>query len=804
MPDTKTKKIPENDNQGIYDQEFERMRASGVMGKDPETKSLTPKELETAENEVQDQIGEGYHEESGGRLRSSLPALGRPKKKAKSKKKLLFIGGGVGLGFLALLILLIMFLSSFKAVHFSTVLRSVGFARFNLYMKKQFARTTFNAAVLTDESSGKFKLKDRGLLDKLSRVNPEKQLAKLGREGTLKFEFEGGRKWGGLRSTNTFKGIEINGERINLDDIARKFGYESYNKIGIADIRGKLGVRAEFVNRVRSGLAEPLSLEGRAFRSSVYDGLRQAAGIRMYKWLNKGREYLGKNPDEARIKNLEDGKAQTGEEGRAKPRSNIDDVNEGADELAEEAENALKEGRQPRKISPKVTRLNGFAQNLSTGVFAATTACIIHDLNESFKEVTPAREKQAAAFGHSIHTTADQIKSGDVAAEAVGAENERWEGAEQAAFYKQAAGYPISTEDEKQVATAPSVLPPASKFANILDDVDTVMKTAVGGPFIAILGNVPGLGDLLKKGQDKLIDVGCQTVLNPFVQGTIAAGEVGIAIFTAGTAEGVLQAIKVGLQAGLKFAGTVGVGELLGSLIESAMQSYSGTDFSATSSGTNLYNSGSVTTDYLQQTGTRKITYGRPMDPAETIASQEVAISDLKATQNKRGFAGRYFAADNPFSLVGRLAAIVPTNSSGWLGSIKHFGASLINSLVRLPGVLASIFIPQQKVAAASGSGDYSSFGVNGWGWTNEEQARLDSDEAFAPENLAEYVEPRLDELNDKYGPCYSYVMQHEKPGDCDSKLKPGSATYEEALRWRAYMAESYAAEELAKDLEVN
>jgi len=66
------------------------------------------------------------------------------------------------------------FLSSFKAVHFSTVLRSAGFARFNLYNSRMFAQTAFDAAVLSEGSTGSLKIEEGRipLISRLKRLIP--------------------------------------------------------------------------------------------------------------------------------------------------------------------------------------------------------------------------------------------------------------------------------------------------------------------------------------------------------------------------------------------------------------------------------------------------------------------------------------------------------------------------------------------------------------------------------------------------------------------------------------------------------
>lgn len=740
---------------------------------------------------------------------SNIPSGGKKKGGWSKKKTALLLGGGLGLGLVIVIMVVMLSLSSLKAVHFATVLRSVGFARFNMYMNRQFGQTLFDAATLTDTSTGKVPLGKRSLVDRLRGVNPERQLTQLGNENKLRFEFETESKWGGLKKTNNFRGVRVSAEgtnlkSISLDDVSQRLTGKNFNDLGLLDYRAKAQVKAAFVDDVmKNGLGETLALKGRMARSSIYDGLRQATGIKLKKWKKAAKEYKGASAEEARNKNIDEGLTDIDKNGEAKPGSGLNDVDEAAEQEAKAAEESAKKGtKQVKELSPKLKAVNSVAQDISAGVFVATVACVVHDLDNSFKSMAKPREQQVARFGHSAQTTADQIKKGDVAAEAVGAEATRWGSANSAYFYKVSTGQKVTEQDRKQLSEVATVTPPSSGFGDVIGIVNEVMEMSLGGPFVAILENVPVIGDVVGGTKKKLIDVGCNAVLNEFVQYGVAGAEIGLAVFTAGSSEGIAQGIITGLKASAKFAGTVAIGELMGQMIQSAVDTYAGTDFSATNSNEQLYNNQAVATDYLQQTGTRRISYGRKLTPQETQESQTLALNELRNRYNQGSFSERYFAIDNPFSLVGKMSAIVPQNLSGIarssqrsLLSVMSSGASLIQNFT---DPLSQLFFGSKLAYAAPNSTDYGSFGVDEFGWSNAELQRIEYDESFSLDNLTNFVEPQLDTLNQKYEKCYTYTLQVEKPGDCDDL---GS---EEALRWRAYMAKSYAADELGKDLEVD
>ncbi|MDL2341589.1 MAG: hypothetical protein QFB87_00735 [Patescibacteria group bacterium] len=716
----------------------------------------------------------------------------------KNKNKLI-VGGGIGGG--ALLIIgfaffLFAFLGPLKTVHFATILRSVGFARFNLYTRRVYARTTFDAAVLTSDSTGNFKLEKRSLSEKLRRVNPEKQLRVLGNEDALKFKFDGKSTFGGLRKTNAFKGVEVNGKSITLDELAKQNfpKAESYDKLSA---RQRWTVESQFVSQIQTGLSDRLSVGNRAFRSSVYNGFRQAAGISMVKWVNKAKEFAGKTPAEAEKLNLQETEQRISGAGA---KSGISEINNEADQYRKDVLKAAEAGKPTADVRP-ISKLNGKIADASGGVFLATAACIIHDLNNSIAQAKLQRERGSLQMGHDVLTAADQIKKGDITGEALGAENARWDGAEGSVLYKQATGENITRADTNQLSSIPTT-DPQSTFGDVISIVNGVADNiTIPVPGLASALHAIGLGSVVTGIQDKE----CEVILNQYVQYGIAGGELVVTVATVGGAEGVIQGIKAALYGALKLTGTVGLGEILGKLIDNSIKNIAGTEYSGVQTGTDLYSQSAVGVDALAQPGNRMISYGRHLDSQEVTGSQQLAMSEIKAENSKSSAANRYLAIDNPTSLLGSLVAKMPVSFSTLFLSLRSSMLHLSNLLVspgNLMGSFGSLLTAGHPAFAASvttvNGGD---FGIDEQGWSNQELDRIDTDPSFSGLALAQFVEPRYDELDSKYSPCYTYELQSQKPSNCDDLLSPKSANYEESLKWRAYMAESYAADSLSKNL---
>lgn len=737
-----------------------------------------------------DTVGKGYSSEDfKERLAKRFGNGKNPAKKAGKLKKWGFIGG-IFAAFSTVIIaaiVLITLVGPYKEVHFATVLRSVGMARYMYDMKRQFASTTFNAATLTDSSTGNIKLGSTSLIQKLRGINPEKQLTILGKEGTLKFDFTTSCKWGCAKTTSNLRGVVIDGKEITLDSFAPEG--KTYNDLSI---REKMNVKNQFSNAIKDGLADRLSIEGRAFRSSIFNGLRQVTGISMTKWAMKARDYIGKSPAEAKAKNITDTAERVSGDGRAT--SSVGAIEDGADAATDPA-NADKAAKA-KLAREKAVRMSETAGKASLVVLAATTGCIIHDLNNSFVAIQTDREQQMARLGHDALTTADQTKVGDTVGEAVGADNSRWDGAENSVLYKQSVGETVTDADLAQINEIPASSQD-SGFAKTIGVLEATIDTATSGGMNLL---IPGFSAIQNDAQD----IGCQVVLNPNVQWAIAGGDLVISAIATFYSAGGAGAARVGAQAALEgtvrnllyMGASMGVGEFIGSLIDKAVDNF--TSFSGAETGTSLYNDTAVSVNYLEQTGTRQITYGAPESPQEAAQSDQIALQDLKSSYNDSSFNERYFALSNPFSLTSRAIPLLPTS----LSDMGSFLPKLFNSIFSSPLRFFGSLFGSGKVAAATPPFDYSPYSAQ-WGWTTAEMDKVDNDPSFLPQALTDYYADHMDDKDSngqtfysRYEQCYSAILQKDIPGYCTGDYLGTDL----ALHWRYYQSMYLASDWLSSD----
>jgi hypothetical protein len=733
------------------------------------------------------------------------------------RKKKFFIAGFAGsiglllIGLIVMVAILFSLFGSLKVVHFSTILRSAGFARFNLYMQDDYGRTIFDAATLTSNSTGTSggELGDRSLLQKLLRVNPEARLTELGEEGTLKFDFQAGSSWGGLKKTNTFKGVEIAASdgtvsSIQLDTIAQQVAGKSFNDLGPID---RFKVRTEFIQQVNdAGLADRLALEGMSFRSSIYNGLRQLADIPMFTWLAGQQKSFAKDTEAEALKEevIDDNNEVSN--GTTTIDTGIDAIDGPAQEDAQDTLTAAEKGLSttPTSVSmakkvPLAKKL-GVVDDVSNVALLATISCIGQSLDNSILQMGQQDQLKALRLGHAALTTGDQIKQGDnVNSEEVGAEADIYNNADTAVMYKEATGVPyVNAADQQQFSEVPNINGAGGALVSVVKIINDVLDAAT-------VAGTGGLAGFFPNGPRKLNTAVCNIVLNQYAQYGLAGAELAISIFTAGTETEAAFALRAALTAafegGLQLGATIGIGELLGNFIDSAVQSAANLDYSATSNGPVGYDEKAVSVDYLQQTGIRQIDYGQPITAAQAASQQQEAENAQVAMNSQQSFTQRYFAISNPYSLLGQVAAILPTNYADVASYAREGLASVVNVFepLHIFNAFSSLLVPPAFAASNQPILTGADKGVDEWGWPQWELNDLDYKPAYDWQANAAFVEPQYDQLNTTYSPCYNTTSDDQGdttqiPAYCTAAFLSTPA----AIHWRGYMWEAYSADHLA------
>jgi hypothetical protein len=778
----------------------EKIKPLAKLGRE-EFDNLTPEQLANIESHIFGDPGRfknpGWYKQQAkaGAARGSKSFLNHLVHK---HKKILMATLAVNV-VVALLLLALFVISPFKSIHFETIMRAANFARFQLLIRKQFSDVIFNAAVLTDDSVGNFK--NSPLVRQIRLAVPDKQLEQLGRSGKIKWEFRDNRSFGDLFQPwkESLKAVTIDGERVDIDTISQEAFGKNYNELSQ---RQRWTIQSRFVRTVNAKLGDLMALMPRHVRWKPQFRVQQRSGMRLSKWLNAGRDYLGLSPDEADAKNAADTARQVWNPGSL-PKSAIPDFNDAAVDRRGELVEAKKAGRPPGKLRSKIAAKAELARGASDVVFASTAYCVSREMIKIFTpEFQASREAQAIRMAGNDMTSADQIKSGDVTTPVVRVASEQWDAqgdipdASSAVLYKQATGQPVpkTSTYQQQIpwlnpmqALGPSGFRAFQEYNNIAGPL------IIDGP----------LGSILKKfgidiGTKQLNDGVCNALLNEYVQYGIAGVETVVAIATLGAAKGFTAAIKGTVELVFHFAVGLGLDALLNILINWTINELAGAYFTGLEQGADRFNTGYVAQSSVAQVSNRSMTYGRPMTQEETNAAQTVAMDTLRAENRDKPFSERYFAIDNPYSLLGLTVARLPASTGGFAASLQN-GLELIGSILSSPlkllGSLNNIFTAFKPAYAAGANTLPTSYGVDQWGWTLQEQERIENDPTFSlfgenggdPPLLAR-VEPRLTELNKRYGKCYddtTFQLQADRPLDCTREL----LSEEDALYWRYYNA---------------
>lgn len=706
---------------------------------------------------------------------------------ARKQKKILLTTLAINVIIAAFLIISFLFIGPLKNVHFDTVLRTANFLQYQMIIRKQFARVVFEASVLTQESVGSYQRSP--LVRQIQMATPDRQIQQLGRDDRVKWEFTENRSFGQniLPIKPTLQAVVIDGERVDIDDLSKEeFGGRTYAQL---ERRERWFIEAKFVNAVNFKLGDIMALLPRHVRWNPMYQMRKISGAKLTGWLNNAKEYAGKDGRQAREQMINEDVASisAAEDTRVRPSGELAD---GVEEHREEVIAATREGRAPGEIRNGLkTRMKyvGAASDVAT---ASTIACVGYELMRYFASAESQRITQSVRFATTAAARGSQTQIGEAhQAEAIGAANANWnavpgEGgvgdASESAIYKIHTGQPVDTLSPQYQKEMNEV--PLLSFDSLL-----------GGFSQAVVGEGATEEDVSNFGSNV-----CGVILAPATQWSITAIEIAVAAATLGSAKGVTAGVKVFAELGFHAAVGYGIGEMMNWLIDLAIRSFASTDFLIEQGVARV---GALNTAYggMAQNSMRTNTMAAPVEHAEAVESQAIAMAEAKHQNQQSSFSNRYFAINNPFSLVGRMVAGMPSSTGGIASAIQNtasFIGSLLSSPFKLVGSVGSSTGLFGTAHAAEASFLDSSFGVEEWGWTVQEMNRIETDDSFSLGPLVARVEPRLAELDAKYNKCYdpsAYAIQSDRPDECTKEF----LTTEDALYWRYYKAMMFAAQHM-------
>ncbi len=718
------------------------------------------------------------------------------------KKTGVIVGIGV-LGLIGILIvMLIGILSQLKVIHFGELLSATGYARFNGIMQERTTQNIFDASVVEGEGS----VRANRLVDRFSVRNAANQVSQLGRDGKFKIELENDR----------LTKVKFEGGEVSIDGISKKLGFgESYEKLGW---REKLTVRSEFSSQLQTQVGENLALEPRYVQGRVFSVISEKVGFKFQRWRNVGRDLLGKKPVEAIA---EDNINSNKEISQGEVESGVSTIDEAAKEYnnedriranIEENGGVLNKQALETAVQEDITKAAGLqevASKISIGAMALSAACMANLTFSNVDKLAEENEKSASLMGLQPLAALDQTKQHKLTNTAYTTAAAQLNGAEQGAAYPYQTNQPVNLDKAEQPKIAPATDPTyADMFASL-----TSPSNYSGIGFV--VGLFPG-GDALKKDADKKF---CEHILSPQGMAEAAALDIAVmAIVGTLTGGGEVAAEEVAGQATVRVA-VKALGEALFStgkslvsaegiakgagtavafggyslILQYVAMAFSGSTFSGSEQGAAYYDRAAVGTNVLQNRQVRS-QYGRPMTDAEARGGDAHYATVMRNGWNQKGLTQRYFAAENPFSLVGMASVYAPTNATGGLEIVRK-GISTLGSALN-PLSLASKLGIMTPVAKAYAADSYNPYGDQiQWGFSPDELNKMRNDPSYTITENEKHITPQqISTLDGTIGKCFDPATSQysvnkgidratARGGDCGAD-KLGT---DEAFRYRLY-----------------
>lgn len=713
-----------------------------------------------------------------------------------SKKKYI-IGAAIPI---TLIILILFLMSALKIPNYAANIAAFRLSRAAMQYTKASSAIDAEKAAIDSADDGMYssiKRKYGSLRDstwgKLDEYRPNKLYKNMKASDRISYVYKD-RKILGV-NVPKLEAVVIDGEKIPINE--KKFGrlWSNYKE------------RIRFSAQIDANVDQALRGRSSLIRSRVANEIREAYGIRLMFWEKLGRNYQGLKATEADRLLLRDNEKNLKSEAKNPPVS--EDMKTTATEVETQvsediaddvkATEMLENGGITQEASDVATK--GLERSTFSNVFRtvvglinpvydiAVPACLIYDgsMYKPGGDIDQQSEGATKAY-YALSTAGDQQKAGDTTAEAVGAFNRKLEdryGAESVVDQYASGNNPDTTLEKSPQSNMLSELSIAGALLGnntLTTVVDSIGQTVC--PQLTDVWKMLGAGLLLLIGRvvaaiisGGYSEVGTET-------GKVAlstALKAGLKKYAVKTFEKRIDKVILEKLSSIWEKSVVNVTEkgLIKGFIKTAFPKGGfarkfARDFALIETGTFiskmivLHKAGLVNdpvtyygTDYINLADmggdlqnndlNRKMFYGAPMKDKDIAKDDARVLSYFNEEQKNASIYNRYFALNNQRSLaykyVYKLARIKYVN-------IKD---ELINLLNITKLSLANFLRPNYAYANSSTSSATAHYGIVQWGWTNEENSLIESDESYGVlENARILTESgKIPEIQSKYGKCF-------------------------------------------------
>lgn len=666
---------------------------------------------------------------------------------------------------------------------------------------------------------------------KLDKYRPNQVIKNLGSEDKLKYIYEEKPRTLFPGTKQILTGIEINGKAINMPETS--FGHIFSNTTN----------KINFSSDLDAAVAAAYPEAGFITRSKVVKKLRNAMGIKLNFWQKAGASYKKlKDASEAfKQQQLEERSRvkTTATEGCAVPQtcSSAAAANKELDKTLESEAKSLETDLNATKAAAKgeLTVAEQEAQSATLqsilsstktsmgldilrslgGVYAiALPFCIIYD--GSIVKAQPVIDAKDAALQktyYGLMTAADQQKSGQTNAVAVGAMNNKLGDISQSLPEQRAYGRKVSTKDYVPEPDQPQnggiaedmsladLLPAA--LSNIiepgLDDICPVLLDAkiaaamvvlqlalaavsIGSGTAAEEAAVVSVTKAAASLTDEATALAAKEMIAEFLAQTgvevtatqvveeatvrVAAREAAETVATNTGTTFLSKVIKRKTLDKFKSLGfklgrdtiLIGGTTLLSKMLVLAHMGGNTTGLETDSSYANRADMGG---NLVGNDIHRKTLMGRPLDEVEQIASRAEDQKDLAMITSRESGWNRYLAIGNAHSLISKMG----------FGMLNHFGGSNTARFSAIRNIFSLGFVrnswgfiqnmtPGRGIVLAAAT-QTDNYGIVQWGWTKEELDISANDPSYGVIINDEIYNRRSDKqaIEDEYSKCFTESM---------------------------------------------
>lgn len=761
----------EEQRQQIYDDD-----SSGKPVTRPELPSANDAEKAEPKNNTNDQSQESSSHNDGdspGSWRTNVKKqssglVGRFKKMSTSKKLLLGGGGSAALIFLLMIITFLGTLSipnlaqNIATYQFARTARTFAQASSEVTAEKVAVDAARNEAekeagqTVFDQISRRYSSVRSATWGQLDNFRPQKVLDNMKANGDLEFSL--GPKEG-LLGRQPIEGVNLLGEEISLPK--QKFG----------DFLNNSSERMQFASQIDTVLAENLEGVGPIVRGNVAKKIREELGIKLFWWEKLGKNFVGKNPEEAAALEAQDSFERTAKNS-PKADSEVADIQdaqnkaddalqkeletpEGAAGVAKTGENlppASKAAIEDTIANGAKETINSVTSKLSALYGIAMPLCMIYD--GSIVKAGPMIDKQSTQLQreyYAVASAADQQKAGATTSQAIGAMDKKLSGVATSIPLKRASGETVTTSDLKPQAsvggdyTLINTLFGTGIAASTIDDITSKGCPAITdwrtGTILALAETgvkfIPG-GGQAEGAAEGAAEEAAATALQKYMQNVVDT-------FTSRAFYTKLALQTAGITAATMYA-------------KMSVISHMGAQTNGLSQGASYAEQADAGGNLHAQELNRQQLYGRPMNNTEVALSNQQDQQYLAMMQSHKNAYERYLAMDNPLSLRSKLSTQVATTigTNNIAGTLAR-GLSSIN-LGNLAHFLGNI-LSLNRVSAADTQGD--PYGIIQWGWTQDEDNLIQSDPTYSVlENSKQLSDSgQSDAIEKTYGDCFTKSM---------------------------------------------